>query len=145
MKLNRMKISTHIQWLKIVFAVFSISSIVLGGWMIIAPNGFWNMMGIHGGNIIIQVLYGGAICGEAVIFGLGARKPVPYMTVMHYLIPYKCIGCFALIPRLFVMDIHWGAWAIVFAWLAPAVIAAIVYPWGRWTECVAAELSKHHG
>ena len=134
---------TRILLLKITFAGFCLPSIALGSWMLIMPSGFWEMMGVSGGNPTIQILYGGAICGEAVVFGLGAWKPLRYMTTLHYLIPYKCFGCAALVPRLLEADpTPWGSWAILAAWIIPAIIAAAVYPWGQWDKLVLAQTDR---
>lgn len=142
---NLMGSAKYLQRLKVVFAFFSLSSFMLGGWMLIAPDAFWQMMSVTGSNTTSQILYGGAICGEGVIFALGVWKPARYMTVIHYLIPYKLIGCAALVPRLVgVEPFPAGSWMIIGAWLSPAIIGALVYPWGKWEQCINYEIIQEH-
>lgn len=126
--------------IRFAFLGMGLSSIPLGGWMVLAPNGFWQLMGAPaagdaGMALSVRAVYGGAICGEAVILTLGYFRPLQYLSFFHYMMAYKTAACLALAPRLIgVEPVPLGGWAVLFGWAAAGVIAALAYPWGQRDE-----------
>lgn len=112
--------------------------------MILQPNGFWELMGAPSAGgaamaVATRVVYGAAICGEGVMLAAGWRRPLRYLTFLHYMMAYKAIACVALAARLVgVSPTPWGGWAVVGAWAVAGGMAAAAYPWGRWPQIVAA-------
>ena len=133
------ELEAKVKRMKMAYALFSSTSVVLGLWMVIAPASFWGTIGVNDTDPIVQAIYGGAICGEGIMCFLGLFKPLRYIAIFQYMMAYKAAVCLALIPRLLLMeDAPVAGWFIVLAWGSVIVQAALVYPWGMREEVVEA-------
>lgn len=118
----------------------ALSSFLLGAWMVLQPNGFWSLVGVpamgdHGMAVSVHVIYAGAILGEGVALLLVFLRPLHNLGFLHYMMAYKCIACIALAAWIVDIDpVPAGGWMIFGGWAAAGLIAAGIYPWGRWTE-----------
>jgi hypothetical protein len=137
------ELSARIGRMKRVYGVCTVTSLALGLWTLVHPSSFWGTIGISAADPIVQAIYGGAICGEGIICGLGIRRPLRYLVIFQYMMAYKAVVCVGLVPRLLLMDdAPIAGFVIVACWAIAAVQAALVYPWGRWPEVVAAMRSE---
>lgn len=115
----------------------SLCSFALGGWMILQPNAFWSMIGapvIGDGGMAVssRVVYGGAICGEAVALMLIYLSPLRYLNFLHYMMAYKAAACVGLAAWLLnAQPFPTGGWMLVAGWASAGLIAAAIYPWGQ--------------
>lgn len=124
----------------------SACSFLLGGWMLIQPAAFWEfvgapMTGRAGASVAVQVLYAGAICGEGLALLMVYARPVQYLGFLHYMIVYKAVSCAGL--AFWLLDDDSASprlWLVVAAWACAGVIAALVYPWGRWNDLTRRQL-----
>lgn len=118
------------------------SSFVLGGWMVVQPNGFWSLMGAPnagdaGMAVSTRVVYGGAILGEGVALLLVFLRPLHYFSFLHYMIAYKTAACMALAVWIAGIEpLPVGGWVLFTGWAAAGIIAVAIYPWGRSAEIV---------
>ncbi len=123
---------TRISMIRLICLCFALSSFALGGWMMVDPQSFWELLGV-GGDPFVEALYGGAIWGEGTMFALGAIWPVRYLVFFQYLVIYKTMACLAGLAALLRMDAApLGAWLVLAGWAAAGVISAAVFPWPQW-------------
>lgn len=125
------------------------SSFALGAWMVLQPNAFWALLsapaaGDAGMAVSTRVIYGGAILGEGVALLLVYLRPLQYFSFLHYMIAYKTAACIALAGWISsTQPTLWGGWLLFGGWASAGLIAAAVYPWGRWNEIVERLHSQH--
>lgn len=99
--------------------------------MVLDPSGFWDLVGLGGGEPVVQAIYGGAIIGEGAMLAMCARDPTRYLMVLQYLIVYKTAACIAALLALSKMDSPpLGGYLVVGAWAVAGIIPAMVFPWG---------------
>ena len=123
---------TRILVIRLTCVSFSLSSFLLGGWIMIDPSSFGELLGVSG-DPFVQALYGGAIWGEGTMFALGAIWPVRYLVFFQYLVIYKTMACFAGSAVLLNMDSpSFGAWLLLGGWASAGLISAAVFPWPQW-------------
>ena len=121
------------------YGVFAVSSFALGGWMALDPIGFWAAFGLTTSDPVVPGIYGGAICGEAVLCTLGFVRPLRYLPILQYMIAYKAVVCATLIPRLLEMpEAPLAGWLVVVAWGAVGLFCIWLIPWGRSDEVARA-------
>ncbi len=131
----------RISRMKMVYIFSAVTSFILGIWTVIHPTSFWGTIGISGSDPLVQVIYGGAICGEGFICSLGYFRPLRYSVILQYMIAYKAVAVAGLAVHLFFMaEPPVAGWIIALAWAAAGIQAAWAYPWGKWDEMVDAIL-----
>lgn len=127
-----------IHTLRWVCLAMSASSFLLGGWMLIEPTAFWELAGVPavaGGvaHLVVAVLYAGAIVGEGSALLLVWLRPIQYLGFLHYMMIYKGVSCAVLAVWLLGDDsASPRLWLVIAAWASAGLIAAFIYPWGRW-------------
>ncbi|HEY3451513.1 MAG TPA: hypothetical protein VGK67_34460 [Myxococcales bacterium] len=137
------ELATKVRKLKRQYALNAATSAILGLWTLVAPASFWGTLGISATDPIVQAIYGGAICGEGIINGLGVRWPLRYLVILQYMMAYKAVVVVGLVPRLLLMDsAPIAAWIVVAAWAFAGVQSAVGFPWGKWPEIVEALKSE---
>lgn len=130
----------QVQILRWVCLAMAASSFLLGGWMLIEPTAFWELAGVpefRGGAayLVVAVLYAGAIVGEGSALLLVWLRPIQYLGFLHYMMIYKGVSCAALAVWLLGDDsASPRLWLVILAWASAGLIAAFIYPWGRWAE-----------
>lgn len=137
------ELATRVKRLKRQYALNAVTSMILGLWTLVAPSSFWGAIGINGSDPIVQAIYGGAICGEGVLNGLGVAKPLRYLVILQYMMVYKAFVVVGLVPRLALMDAApLAGWLVVAAWAFAGLQSAWIFPWRKWPEVVEAMKSE---
>ncbi len=130
-----MSLDTKIKLMKFTYFVFGPCALFIGGFIVISPDTFWELLRVNYFDPLSQTLYGAVLCGVGIISLMGIKNPLKYIFLFQFLAVYKTILVIALVPRLILLDnAPIAGWIIAFLWFCMAVISVMVFPWGKWEK-----------
>lgn len=118
---------------RVIYALFGLSALVVSGWAMVSPAGFWSYMGLSvGSDLVVATYYAGVFFAVGVMCLLGLGHPHRYSGILLFMGIYKSASFMALMARAAGLlgapaGLPEAGWTLTFQYLAMAVICLWVY------------------